>query len=102
MNYLLSIPLLLAATYTAAACPTLRPEDAPVPVDGMTATQVEMQASQDAANQYVEEIRLFLECNAHRLHDLEHNYYVHQAFTAAETYNAELQEFRGRDTVAGR
>ena len=102
MKYLLLIPLLLATAHANAACYTARPGDAPVPADGKTATKAEMVASQKAANAYVEEVRVFLDCNQKRLRELQHNYYVDQAFAAAEAYNAELQEFRSRDTVAGR
>ncbi|QFU74203.1 hypothetical protein EY643_00260 [Halioglobus maricola] len=102
MKTLLSIPLFIAATHVSAACYSERPSEAPVLADGSVASKAEMLKSQEAVNDYVAKIRTFLDCNKSRLDDLEHNFYVNEAYSVAGAYNAELQEYRTRDVVAGR
>ncbi len=101
MKALLAVPAMLIAMNTAAQCPTDRPAGAPDITLSANATRGDMESAQIATQAYIDSVSAFLTCRAAHLHDLAHNYYVYEAETAAENYNAALRAFQQREALAG-
>ena len=101
MKALMTLPALLLAANTWAACPAAKPETAPVVPDGATASFEDMAAAQEAVKTYVADMEAWLECRSN-LHPLMHNRAIALAEAAAESYNMELSSFRKRDQLLGR
>lgn len=98
MKVLLTLPALLLAANTWAACPAAKPDAAPGIPNGMTATHQDMAAAQEAVKTYVNSVEAWLECRR-SLHPLMYNRALAQAEAAADAYNAELATFRKRDQL---
>lgn len=98
MKALMTLPALLLAANTWAACPAAKPETAPVVPDGATASFEDMAAAQEAVKTYVADMEAWLECRSN-LHPLMHNRAIALAEAAAESYNMELSSFRKRDQL---
>lgn len=98
MKTLITLPALLFAANTWAACPAVQPETPPALPSGLTASYDEMHDAQEAVKDYVASVEAWLECRSH-LHPLMHNRHIAKAEAAAEAYNAELTAFRNRDQL---
>lgn len=98
MKTLITLPALLFAANTWAACPAAQPEAPAALPDGKTASHEEMQQAQEAVKDYVASVEVWLECRSN-LHPLMHNRHIAKAEAVAEAYNAELATFRGRDQL---
>lgn len=101
MKALLAVPAMLIAMNSAAECPADYPTSAPDISLSASATRSDLESAQIATQAYIDSVDKFLTCRAAHLHDLAHNYYVYEAETAAENYNAALRAFQQREALAG-
>ena len=100
MKALLAIPAMLIAMNAAAECPAQRPTELPAVPVATTASQADMVAAQTATQAYVESVIDFVNCRQDYITDLEHNFFIESARSAAENYNETLREFNQREAVA--
>ncbi len=101
MKHLLFVSALAFSGSVLAACPdhTERPmAAAPVVPDGATATDIQMHEAGVATRDFIAAIENWLACEPPRF-SIVHNMMVERAEDAAESYNAELKEFRGRESM---
>ncbi|TDG15951.1 hypothetical protein E2F43_06920 [Seongchinamella unica] len=100
MKALLAVPAMLIAMNAAADCPAKRPTEAPEMPAVATASKADMAAAQAATQTYVDSVVDFLNCRNYAMHDVEYNYFVEAAYSAAQTYNDMLREYQQRDALA--
>ena len=100
MKALLAIPAMLIAMNAAAECPAQRPTELPAVPVATTASQADMVAAQPATQAYVESVNDLVKGRQDYITELEHNYYIESARTAAETYTETLRECNQREAVA--
>ena len=100
MKALLAVPAMLIAMNAAAACPAKRPAEAPEMPAVATASRADMVAAQTATQHYVDAVVDFLNCRDYSMHDVEYNYFVDAAHTAAEKYNETLRAYKQREALA--
>ena len=100
MKALLVVPAMLIAMNAAAECPVKRPTQAPEMPVVSSASKAEMLAAQTATQAYVDSVVDFLNCREYSIHDVEYNYFVGAAHSAADKYNETLREFKQRDALA--
>lgn len=100
MKALLAVPAMMIAMNAAADCPAKRPVEAPEMPVVATATKSDMVAAQTATQDYVDGVVQFLNCRDYSMHDVEYNYFVEAAYSAAEKYNETLREYKQRDALA--
>lgn len=100
MKALLAVPAMLIAINAAAQCPAKRPTEAPEMPAVATADKADMVAAQTATQTYVDGVVDFLNCRHYSMHDVEYNYFVEAAHSAAQKYNETLREFKQRDALA--
>lgn len=100
MKAMLAIPAMFIAINAAAECPAQRPTEAPAVPTAVNATESDMVAAQIATQAYVENVINFVHCRQDYITDLEHNFFIASARSAAESYNETLREYNQREAVA--
>lgn len=97
MKALLSIALICLASNVFAACPVKRPGDLPVLPDGAVASDEEMYRAQLAAEKYLLQAQVYMECNV--MNRRQHLALAEQMEGFSRVYNEELIEFQVRSNI---